>query len=139
MPFETKVSPLLSIRARWSKVPQTVRSYREACQLTLDARAALDAAAAKLALLDVPVRTIDAVEADIAALDRGTAGTEVLAALRMERAALSSYSQAATAVYVAAANLRTAEETEQEVLMAVTYGCTPSPAALKHIRALLNI
>ena len=138
--FDWKQPPLMSIDTRWSKIPQIVRSYREAAQLTIEAKARLQTAVTRLVSLEVPVRRGAAVATQIAAVSPAAPNyQETLAALDAERVSVSAYAEAATDVYLAADNLRLAEQAEDEALLAATGGQPLSGEALEYVRSLLDI
>ena len=117
-----------------------IATYRDAALVTLEAQAALDTADAELALLPVPARDLETIDADIGALDPLAEGyAESLTALETERTGTQSFLDATAAVEAAALELDTAATTEEEALLAASKGRILSDEAIAYIRAVLNL
>jgi len=117
-----------------------IAAYRDAAEITIGAAADLADAEAALAALDVPTREIDAIDAEIAALDPNADGyAEALAALEAERANVEAYGEAVAAVDIATEQLLGADDAEKAALLIASGGRDLSAEAIAYIRAALNL
>ncbi len=117
-----------------------IAAYRDAATATINDQTALTDAQAALAALAVPGRGVEAVAADIAALDPLAANyAEALAALQAERDAAQTYADAQAAVDLASNALAGAAEAEHAALLTASNGRELSDAAIAYIRSVLNL
>jgi hypothetical protein len=117
-----------------------IAAYRDAAEITIEAQAALDEAEAALEGMDAPTRSVDEIEAEIAALDPAADGyAEALEVLEAERDNAEAYADAVIAVDLATAQLLAADEDEKAALLVASGGRELSDEAIAYIRSVLNL